>query len=385
MNNISVIKNCYGCGVCAIACPKKIIEMKLNKEGFYEPFINNINACNECRLCLDVCSFTHNDLSLKQQNQIAGYAAWSKDENIRYQCSSGGVSFEIGKYLINQGYQAIGVRYNTEKNIAEHYLAKTIEEFAESIGSKYIQSSTINGFANINKNDKFLITGTPCQIDSIRRYIKKFNIEENFILIDFFCHGVPSMLMWNKYLNQVQKKIDQIGSIYWRNKQDGWHDSWVIAISDKNAMLNLENMKNQKFIFYSKKSKGDTFYRFFLGHYCLGEQCHNNCKYKQYQSSADIRIGDLWSKLYENNQDGVSSVLTITKRGNELIKSIATLQLIELDVDTITEGQMKTCPKIPISRSVAMFLLKSKLPLKYIAFICKSVEYFTKIFKHPNL
>ena len=110
-----------------------------------------------------------------------------QDENIRYQCSSGGVSFEIGKYLINQGYQAIGVRYNTEKYCGTLF-SKTIEEFAESIGSKYIQSSTINGFANINKNDKFLITGTPCQIDSIRRYIK-IQYRRKFYFNRFFVMG----------------------------------------------------------------------------------------------------------------------------------------------------------------------------------------------------
>ena len=40
MNNISDIKNCYGCGVCAAACPRNIIQIRLNKKGFYEPYIN---------------------------------------------------------------------------------------------------------------------------------------------------------------------------------------------------------------------------------------------------------------------------------------------------------------------------------------------------------
>ena len=39
MNNISDIKNCYGCGVCAAACPRNIIQIRLNKKGFYEPYI----------------------------------------------------------------------------------------------------------------------------------------------------------------------------------------------------------------------------------------------------------------------------------------------------------------------------------------------------------
>lgn len=37
--NISNIHDCYGCGVCATICPPKIIEIKLNPDGFYEPFI----------------------------------------------------------------------------------------------------------------------------------------------------------------------------------------------------------------------------------------------------------------------------------------------------------------------------------------------------------
>lgn len=39
MNNISDIENCYGCGVCAAACPRNIIQIRLNKKGFYEPYI----------------------------------------------------------------------------------------------------------------------------------------------------------------------------------------------------------------------------------------------------------------------------------------------------------------------------------------------------------
>lgn len=37
--NISNIKNCYGCGVCATACPRKIISLALNSDGFYEPYL----------------------------------------------------------------------------------------------------------------------------------------------------------------------------------------------------------------------------------------------------------------------------------------------------------------------------------------------------------
>lgn len=61
-----------------------------------------------------------------------------------------------------------------------------MEELIPSIGSKYIQSYTVDGFKAIDRKQKYLVTGTPCQIDSFRRYIRKFKKEENFILMDFF-------------------------------------------------------------------------------------------------------------------------------------------------------------------------------------------------------
>lgn len=36
--NISNIHDCYGCGVCAVVCSQKIIEISLNSDGFYEPY-----------------------------------------------------------------------------------------------------------------------------------------------------------------------------------------------------------------------------------------------------------------------------------------------------------------------------------------------------------
>ena len=54
--NIQYIRNCYGCGLCAIACPKRIINIELNNEGFYEPNITDITDCLDCGLCCEVCA-----------------------------------------------------------------------------------------------------------------------------------------------------------------------------------------------------------------------------------------------------------------------------------------------------------------------------------------
>ena len=119
-NNISSIHNCYGCGVCAAACAKKIIEIKLNDKGFYEPRIINTNKCTNCGLCMDVCAFNHQELANDEQRPLKSYAAWSKEYAVQRKCSSGGVGYELGRTLLTQGYQVCGVRYNPDGNRAEH-------------------------------------------------------------------------------------------------------------------------------------------------------------------------------------------------------------------------------------------------------------------------
>ena len=48
--------NCYCCGVCAIACPKGIIQMQLSDAGVYIPVITDETQCVHCSLCEEVCS-----------------------------------------------------------------------------------------------------------------------------------------------------------------------------------------------------------------------------------------------------------------------------------------------------------------------------------------
>lgn len=344
--NISSIKDCYGCGVCATVCPMNIIKISLNSEGFYEPHIRETDKCTDCSLCMDVCSYSKNDLALKK-TEIKSYAGWSQDDLIRRKCSSGGIGFELERAMIEQGYKVCAVRYNPDMNCAEHYIATTTEQLLPSIGSKYIQSYTTNGFKSINRVQKYLVTGTPCQIDSFRRYIQKFRKEDNFILMDFFCHGVPSMLIWSKYLTEVEKITGKVTYVSWRNKDVGWHDSYNLLIKGKKSFCS------------SRLSQGDIFYRLFLSDTCLGKACYEKCKFKYTESAADIRIGDLWGFKFRNNEEGVSGILTFTSRGDELLHSISSLNIKPSSLKIVTEGQMKSAPEMPSIRENIIEMLRN--------------------------
>ena len=332
MKNISTIADCYGCGVCATACPKNIIHIRLNADGFYQSYIDEEHKCINCSLCLKVCSYIQESLSTPHEVRQS-YASWSNESAVRRKSSSGGTGFEIARYLMQQGYEVLGVRYNAELNRAEHYIATNVEELIQSMGSKYIQRYTVEAFKPLEGKKKYLIPGSPCQIDSIRRYIRYLKIEENFILMDFFCHGVPSQLVWNKYLAEVEKTTGKVVYVSWRNKYTGWHDSYCMGINGE--------VQGKKITYSSRYSQGDAFYRLFLCDSCLGKACYDKCKYKYRSSSADIRIGDLWGKKYRENEEGVTGVVVFTEKGKEVLKH-CNCSLIPEPFEIVAAGQMKT-------------------------------------------
>lgn len=368
--NISSVKDCYGCGVCAASCPHKIIKIQLNKKGFYEPVLVDKDKCTQCGLCREVCAYCHEDLALDKRD-INAWASWSNDKDVRQKCSSGGVGFEIGKQLIEKGYKVVGCRYDVSHQRAEHYIANNVEELIPSIGSKYIQSYTEEAFKSIDRKQKYLVVGTPCQIDSFRRYIRKFRCEDNFILMDFYCHCVPSMHAWKNYLKILKPIVGEVTYASWRNKFEyGWHDSWLMGVDGNKTSMPIDwpdsynlLIREKKTFIQNRMSQGDWFYKMFLGHYCLGEQCIKDCKYKYDKSSADIRIGDLWGSTYKDDEKGVSALVTFTEKGRKVVEELKDVTLRSHTLEVVAEGQMKTnAQPVPIS-SLVMLLFKNKVYL----------------------
>lgn len=385
MKSISNIKDCYGCGVCAAVCPKDVIIIALNENGFYEPNISNPDRCINCGICLDVCSFNHKELA-QDSKQVKSWAAWSNDGRVRRKCSSGGIGFEIGKQLIEQGYKAVGCRYDINEQRAEHFIATTVEEFVQSIGSKYIQSYTEEAFKQIDRKQKYLITGTPCQIDSFRRMIHKFHCEDNFILMDFFCHCVPSMWAWKAYIKMLEPKIGEVTYASWRNKFEyGWHDNWLMGIDGDKTSKPIDwsyefdtLIKERRTNIQSRLSQGDLFYELFLGDICLGPQCAKNCKFKYNHSSADIRIGDLWGATYKNNEEGVSALVAFTQKGVEVTAGLKGVTIVEHPFEVVAEGQMKENAQYKPFSQIVMNHLKAEKPIDTLYF--KLLLFFIKAF-----
>lgn len=356
--NISKFKDCYGCGVCVISCPVKIISYKMTKEGFYTPYIQNQDKCIECGICLEVCSFNYNKIAWYGNNKIHAYGGWSLDPITRKNSTSGGIGYELSKSCLKENFKVCGVKYNLEKERAEHCIIDNLKNLEILSGSKYIPSHTVSGFSQIKKDEMNLVIGLPCQIDSFRRYINKFHLQKNFILVDMLCHGTPSLKLWRRTLIKYKLHIGCPKLINFRNKIFGWHQSDCIEIKGINKTIYLQGKKS-------------LFYKFFYTDLCLNKCCSYSCKYKLLNSSADIRLGDFWGAKYKDNQEGVNVILTLTEKGEHLLKNLKNCKIENATIEEALENQMKTNAPKSILRSIFFIGLNLELSLNFMYFILR--------------
>lgn len=317
--------NCTGCHACSTICPKQCITMKTDEEGFYYPQIDS-SLCINCGLCEKVCPIINPIKCNKTENDIAAYAAYTKDLNIRLKSSSGGLFTEIASYIIDNGGIVFGAALN--KNLfVEHISVETIEDLEKLRGSKYVQSTIGNTYKQakdqLDKGRLVLFTGTPCQINGLYTYLRKDY--DNLITQDIICHGVPSPLVWKQYLKYIENKTgSKPTNISFRDKRNGWQ-SYSLVFS-------LENGGE-----YIESSKDSLFMKAFLSDLCLRPSCYN-CKFKSKVRISDFTLADFWginNVLPEfNDNNGVSLILINSSKAHiilENIKDRIVLKQVDLD------------------------------------------------------
>ena len=203
MPQLAQPKHCTGCTACASACPKGCIAMQADENGFLYPKIDEA-ACVHCGLCEQSCPVT-SPLPVTMQLPTA-YAAYTRDEAVRLQSSSGGVFTELAKAVLDKGGIVYGAAYDETFRVV-HRAVYHADELPPLRGAKYAQSDLGTCFFDIKtelQNGKWvLFSGTPCQVAGLKAFLQQEY--ETLLTVDFVCHSVPSPMAWDAYLATLGK------------------------------------------------------------------------------------------------------------------------------------------------------------------------------------
>lgn len=316
INDSSAFRSCSGCQMCAAVCARNAIRIELNDDGFYRPSVD-VSACVDCGLCVKVCYKFDDCIKNFDEEKLSStvlYGASAKNMDVLENSTSGGVADLLAHKLTAEGYKCVGVVYDSSRDCAVDCIAANDAELLNFRGSKYIQSYTLDAFKSIVQtcaSEKYAVFGTPCHIYSLDRYLRHRKVRDNFVLVDLYCHGCPSMNLWKKYVNEIkhitgEKRIDNAN---FRSKVHGWGTFYVVVV-----------VVDGKPVYYSKPNNND-FFELFFSDQILNEAC-NSCKLRSTLAYTDIRLGDFWGKQYVLNNKGVSAVSLVTERAKRLFEDI---------------------------------------------------------------
>ena len=205
---------CAGCMACLEVCSKNAINIKDSIKS-YNAIIDE-KRCINCNACRNICQVNNN---VDMSKPIMWKQGWASDVNIRKKSSSGGAAAAIARSFVENGGILCSCCFSQGEFVFDFEDDK--DKLARFSGSKYVKSNPKGIYKKIKQllqsGKKTLFIGLPCQVAAVKRFVGK-RYEEKLYTIDLICHGSPSPMLLERFLNEKGYNIKQIENIEFRSK-----------------------------------------------------------------------------------------------------------------------------------------------------------------------
>ncbi|MCD7840488.1 MAG: Coenzyme F420 hydrogenase/dehydrogenase, beta subunit C-terminal domain [Erysipelotrichaceae bacterium] len=343
MKIYSTKEMCVGCGACADKCPVNAISMKMDKEGFYYPFVNN-QTCINCHQCLNICP-TKNIKDIIDENSYFGAKALSNDK--RYSSSSGGVFPILAEYVLDNHGVVYGACFDKDLQV-KHFEIESIDQISWLQKTKYVQSDLTGIYKKVKSRLKeyryVLFCGTPCQCQGLLNYLGEDS--DYLILVDLICYGVPSPGVWNSYKEYVENKYNgHLKDFSFRDKRN--HDN------GHTISFHIDDHE------YVQPLNKNLYNRLYFGNLIIRPSCYQ-CRFTSVHRNSDLTIGDFWGieKVHPEEDDGMgcSVVIVHSLKGRHIWHEVKNkVQYFECHENDVLQPRLKTPTTKPrLKRSLFM-------------------------------
>ena len=336
-------ENCTGCGACVQRCPKQCISWATKEFDFRYPRVDEA-TCINCGLCEKVCPI---DKELKVPTAQKAYAAVHKDSSVLEKSTSGGAFTALADTIFSQGGVVYGAAMLNDMQV-KHIRTENRTAFAELRSSKYLQSDTGTTYQMVEQDLKqgkvVLYSGTPCQIDGLKCFLRKEY--ENLYTADIVCHGVGSQAYFDRYMEFAKERYGKIKALRFRSKEyAGWSCGGVVVVvgtSNSEKKIPYRDFDNY---YYSYFLSGDIY-----------RKCCYSCKYANTKRVGDFSLGDYWGEEALNlplqTENGCSLLLVNNERAKKLLETVVDLDKVETTIEQAAHcnKQLNEPSRLPESR-----------------------------------
>lgn len=305
MIDITDRKDCCGCTACVSVCPAQCIVMTRDEEGFCYPHVTS-ERCIGCGRCDSVCPM---GASSGVSGDPSCFAVRASDSG---PSSSGGVFPLLASAILQRGGTVFGAVMDEDLNVC-HAETSCQEDISSMCGSKYVQSELYASFEDVrerlDEGRPVLFSGTPCQVAGLRNFLGTDH--EMLFTVDFACHGVPSPMLWKRYVHAVSARAGKrLSSVCFRDKYRSWRNYEVRYGYEDGTFVRTPYMK-------------DPYMALFIQNMSLRPSCYG-CAFRSGGNVSDITLSDLWNVAVAcpqlDDDKGVSGVLANTPKGRALLE-----------------------------------------------------------------